>query len=97
MYYHTYGTTTCEGIHITADIIDNLADLFTLTTSLEASNLRLVSYNTQGVIVEDIPIPVIPPIIEVLKEREDITDKFFILFDFLPEHIKKELKIYIQK
>ena len=28
---------------------------------------------------------------------EEITNEFFILFDFLPEHIKKELKIYIKK
>ena len=28
---------------------------------------------------------------------EEITNEFFILFDLLPEHIKKELKIYIKK
>ena len=28
---------------------------------------------------------------------EEVTDKFFLLFDYLPEKVKKELKIYIKK
>lgn len=37
-----------------------------------------------------IPVP-------VPEMHKEITDSFFILFDFLPEHIKSELKIYIKK
>lgn len=30
------------------------------------------------------------------ESQKEITKDFFILFDFLPEHIKKELKIYVK-
>jgi hypothetical protein len=31
------------------------------------------------------------------NEKNEITDEFFLLFDMLPENIKKELRIYIKK
>lgn len=30
-------------------------------------------------------------------EAKEVTGEFFLLFDLLPEHIRKELKIYINK
>tara|TARA_R110000796_G_scaffold13816_3_gene44497 strand:- start:200 stop:568 length:369 start_codon:yes stop_codon:yes gene_type:complete len=65
-------------------------------SSEKIKEMDLVIANIAGDLVkllekQEIADVVIEPI------KKDITSEFFILFDFLPEHIKKELKIYVKK
>jgi len=77
-----------------AEIDHNIDALNSYIQHLEYNNFELVAKNRDGIIVREKSIPDIP-----LKEDKptEVTGEFFLFYDHLPEHIKKEIKIYINK
>ena len=67
---------------------------------LKSYGYTLITTNTQGIIIEEIkdyPDPFEPGILLKEDKPTEVTGEFFLFYDHLPEHIKKEIKIYINK
>lgn len=125
--YYYYGDVTTEGITIEASIATSIYDLETLIRNLQRYNMVLLSFNTQGVVVdyesthlstleryrEETHSKLLGHLtrLDMLESKVnnnqiamdfknapvEVPEGFYILYDMLPEKIKKELKIYIHK
>lgn len=107
---YKYGQYGPHGQEITHSILSSIVDLDSLITNLNNSGYILISYNGEGVLIdykelEDFSSNSLDTRICVLEDKgmkkdiskeKEVTEEFFIFLDHLPEHIRKELKIYIK-
>lgn len=67
---------------------------------LRASGYTYISKNSEGIVYEDtkdFTHPFEPDILLKEDKPTEVTGEFFLFYDHLPKHIKKEIKIYINK
>lgn len=95
--------------YIHPDISYNLGALMAVVHDLQLNGLEFIAFNEEGIVVKDddkiidrikhlnhmitnLDLGIMPESTSV----KDVTSEFYLLFDMLPEHIKKEIKIYIK-
>ncbi len=96
---------TWRAVLPSGDILDSrlLKDIFYLKEVIErlkTNGYTFISKCNQGIIFEDtegFPDPFEPDILLKEDKPTEVTGEFFLFYDHLPEHIKKEIKIYINK
>lgn len=88
---------------INNNILVNLLELQNLLLLIESGDDELLAINEEGIVVgrkntnlqSTTQIPITFDNTDV--KQEEVSREFYILWEFLPEHIKKELKIYVKK
>ena len=93
---HGPGVINALDIEICSDIFK----MQVFVERLEMSGYNFVALTKEGVIYKDsdfLAEPLIPDILLKEDKPTEVTGEFFLFYDHLPEHIKKEIKIYINK
>ena len=95
IYVVKWGEHLLNGNVLSGNLITNILYFRDVIDVLRVSGYTFITKCREGILFKDVESH--PDILLKEDKSTEVTGEFFLFYDHLPEHIRKEIKIYINK